>query len=59
MPMLNVFRCVVCGEQTEPANGVPYGWVTLSSTDGGDVFDKWSCVEQYAAGKAAEKAAAE
>lgn len=59
MPMLSVYRCVVCGAQSEPDQGPPRGWITLSATDAGDVFDKWVCVEQYAAGKAAEKAATE
>lgn len=51
MPMLNVFRCGVCGAQSEPDQGPPRGWITLSSSDGGDVFDKWECIVIYAEGK--------
>lgn len=53
MPMLQVYRCPVCGNQSEPSQMQPSDWVTLNSTTGGEVFDQWKCVEQYSAAKAA------
>lgn len=48
MPMLQVFRCPICKTESEPTNVQPAGWVLINMVGGGEVFDKWECVEKFA-----------
>jgi hypothetical protein len=59
MPIMQVYKCPVCGAMTEPGGVQPFDWINVNAAGGGEVFDKWECVEQYATGKMAEAAAAE
>lgn len=49
MPMLIVWKCPICGTQSEPSSGQPEGWFTIATTTSmPEVFDKWECVRAYA-----------
>lgn len=48
MPMLVVWKCPVCGVQSEPGNGQPAGWITVATqTSTPEVFDTWQCAAAY------------
>lgn len=56
MPMLNVWRCPVCGAESDAIQGSPPGWVTAGEIGGGgaETFDTWQCVATYAQTKQEE-----
>lgn len=56
MPIMQVYKCPVCGTMSEPGEPL-HDWVNVNFSGGGEVFNKWECVEQYAAGKVAENEA--
>lgn len=46
MPVMTLWRCPVCGAQTDPFTGLPpEGWITIAAhASVPEVFDKWECV---------------
>ena len=49
MPMLSVWKCPVCGAQSEPSQMQPVGWISMSSTTSTpEVFDSWQCAATWA-----------
>jgi rubredoxin len=49
MPRLTVWQCPVCGAESDPAEGTPANWISVSASPNlGEVFDTWNCVAQYA-----------
>lgn len=50
MPMLTIWKCPVCGTETEPFNVVtPTNWITVAGqTSTPEVFDSWQCAASWA-----------
>lgn len=56
MPMMQIYRCPVCGAESEPLQGrAPEGWLTISGPHGSEVFDRWECARRYSAVKEQEE----
>jgi hypothetical protein len=53
MPILNIWRCPVCGKESEASLTQPPNWISVGGSPGAggagnEVFDQWQCVATYA-----------
>jgi hypothetical protein len=48
MPTLFVWKCPVCGTETEPSTLTPDNWISVGgAVEGNEVFDTWQCLSTY------------